>query len=188
MQCMNDFHIVFFRSRQVTLKDAGESDTSVYKREKQRKQKFFPPRMGSLIYVAMRPPEIQKRGKMMWRRTPWRNPAGSTTEFVPKPSASSQVSLWGRRFMQCSCLSNTELVGVDRKWSWTVALSVRLHYLGVTAATRYVVWGVGWQSVWTWWETKSGLSIYEAQSSTCHCTALMLSIPYADIITDMHTL
>lgn len=65
MQCMNDFHIEFFQSRQVTLKDGGESDTSVYKRERQGKQNCFPPSLGSLIDVARHPLEIQKRGKMM---------------------------------------------------------------------------------------------------------------------------
>jgi hypothetical protein len=62
---MNDFHIEFFRSRQVTLQDGGDSDTFVYKRERQGKRNFFPPSLGSLIDVARHPLEFQKRGKMM---------------------------------------------------------------------------------------------------------------------------
>jgi len=59
MQCMNDFHIAFFRSRQVTLQDVEESDTFVYKRERQGQRNCFSASLGPLIDIARHPLDIQ---------------------------------------------------------------------------------------------------------------------------------
>jgi len=56
---MNDFHIAFFRSRQVTLQDVEESDTFVYKRERQGQRNCFSASLGPLIDIARHPLDIQ---------------------------------------------------------------------------------------------------------------------------------
>lgn len=154
MQCMNDFHIEFFRSRQVdTTRWRGEWHFRLQTGEA-GKTEFLPSETGLINWRCQAPSRNSETWKDDVKKDAKEKPSYSTVQFVPKLTASSYVSLWGRGFVHCSCLSRIKLVGVDRKWSWTVTLSVRLHSPGETAATRYVVWGVDRQSVGTWWGKK----------------------------------